>query len=129
MRCLRPAVLTSLFLAALMLAAGPASAAGPHAGLTLLGSVPDAQSIIPGTDQQFSVRFDEPIRQDTARMVILRDEKVIRRLRPQQDSDTRKIFAPVAPLPPGEYVLRWHVVGVGRQIVKNGDIAFTVRAP
>jgi len=128
MRRLSPTARLSFFMAALLLA-GPPAAAAPHAGLNLLASVPDAQSTIQATNQQFSISFDDAIRPDTARMVILRDGKIIRRLQPQQDSDTRQVSAHVAPLPPGDYVLRWHVAGAGRQVVKNGEIAFTVRAP
>jgi methionine-rich copper-binding protein CopC len=129
MRRLSPPAVIAAVLAALLLPVPPAGAT-PHAGLTLLDSAPSANAVIAGTSQNFSVSFDDAIRADAARLLILRDGKVIRRLRPQQDSDTHKVFANLAaPLPPGDYVLRWHVVGAGRQVVKNGDIPFTVRAP
>lgn len=108
---------------ALLLTSEPAVAGPPQ----LRDCLPAAEAILDGRNQQYIVRFDTPIDHAASQMEITQDGKIVQSLHPLLDSAPTVLFAAAMPLPPGRYILHWHVGAAFGGDVSDGDIPFTVR--
>lgn len=108
--------------AVLAFAGGPADAGAPQA----IQSTPAAEAILDGRNLQFVVRFDSPVDHAAARLDVIQDGRVIRSLTPLMDSAPDVLFAATAELPPGRYVLRWHVGATFGGDAADGQIPFSI---
>lgn len=100
-----------------------ATPAGAHA--ILMDSQPAARaSAVPGP-AAITLRFNSRIDHARSRLTLRTGQAEIR-LAIQADSPA-DILAAVAPLQPGDHVIRWQVLAVDGHVTR-GDIPFTVQA-
>jgi methionine-rich copper-binding protein CopC len=109
--------------AALLLTCGLAAASPPQPR----DSTPAAEAVLDGRHLQFAIHFDAPIDHAASRLEITQDGNVIRTLRPLLDSSPTVLFASGEALPPGRYMLHWHVGAPFGGEVAEGDIPFSVK--
>jgi methionine-rich copper-binding protein CopC len=93
----------------------------------LRDSLPTAEAILDGRNQQYIVWFDAPIDHAASQMEITQDGKIVQSLHPLLDSVPTVLFASGTALPPGRYILHWHVGAAIGGDVSDGDIPFEVR--
>ena len=98
-------------------------------GCRLMDSKPAANAVIQGRSSEFFVRFDRPVDHIRSSLTILRDGKLVERLKPRLESAPAVLFARAPTLGPGEYLLRWTVRTMEGVKVVQGDIPFTVKRP
>lgn len=115
--------LLALVPVALALNCGIAAARAPQ----LRDSTPAAEAILDGRNQQYVVRFDAPIDHAASRVEVTQDGAVVQSLHPLLDSAPTVLFAAGKALPPGRYMLHWHVGAALGGDVADGEIPFTVK--
>ena len=88
---------------------------------------PAANAVIARRSSEFFVRFDRPIDHVHSTLDVMRDGKSVERLHPRLESAPEVLFARMATLPAGDYMLHWAVRTMTKVDVIQGDIPFTVK--
>ena len=88
---------------------------------------PSAGATVPATPAQVTIKYDAPIEKlfDTLQVLDAagRDKAAGA---PQVSADGHELSIPVAPLSPGEYTVKWRVVGIDTHHTE-GSYSFTVQ--
>lgn len=125
---LRRRVLTTALLAAL--AAGLTLPAAAQAHATLLGSSPEAGSVVAKPPAAVVIRFDQEIQPVAGGTDVVNaaDRSVLGGPPHNAANDVRKLVIPLkSQLPDGDYTVRWRIVSTDGHIV-SGVLAFGVGA-
>jgi len=94
--------------------------------LQMVESLPAAQVIVDRNNAQYVVRFDGPVDHRASRLVIMRGDRVIKKLTPLLDAAPEVLFASGPRLPLGDYQLNWSAKSMPDGDFTDGSIRFTV---
>jgi methionine-rich copper-binding protein CopC len=94
--------------------------------MQLVETLPAAETIVDRNNAQYVVRFDGPIDHRASRLLIMRGDHVVRRLRPLLDAAPEVLFASGPRLSAGNYQLVWSAKSMPDGDFTDGSIRFTV---
>ncbi len=114
-----------LWLAGLAVAAAPFAAAA-HAILT--GSDPALNAAVAPGAIRVTLRYNSRIDGARSRLTLVAPDQSQTRLPVGGGGPPDVLTTQTAPLPPGEYAIRWQVLAVDGHITR-GDLPFSVKAP
>jgi copper resistance protein C len=120
--------LSSSLIAAVLFLISPAAAPTPaHAHAIVVAAEPAVGAMLSGSTVQVMLRFNSRIDSQRSRLTLMRPDGSSVRV-PLIDTDSSDtLAAKIDGLSPGQYRLRWQVLGIDGHITR-GDIPFAVVA-
>jgi methionine-rich copper-binding protein CopC len=93
----------------------------------VLATLPLHGSTIQERPFEVAIRFAAPVDHRRVRLAILRGAEVMEQLQPRPGSMPPEVFANARALPPGDYAVRWEVMGSAGATEGAGSVPFLVR--
>ena len=95
--------------------------------MAVVGQSPRPHQVMSRSGVAFALRLDRLVHHGGSRFVLVTPAGAERTIRPRLNAQPNTLFASVARLAPGDYLLRWHVRRLDGGALQ-GEVPFAVRA-